>query len=126
MSASARTVRFGSGPWNTGAGDSADVLRYAVQADRAGLDLFTLSERPNVGGRFDAHAVLGGTSHLTGAVDVTNLPSRPVPMLARSIGARRDGSRHRSSDCSPSERRPARPCCSSATICPWWRSWPTV
>lgn len=91
MSASARTIRFGFGPWSTGAGDSADVFRYAVQADRAGLDLFTLSEHPNVGGRFDAHAVLGSTSHLTGAVNVTNLPSRPTPMPARSIGARRDG-----------------------------------
>ncbi|WP_405507390.1 LLM class flavin-dependent oxidoreductase [Streptomyces cyaneofuscatus] len=89
MSASARTVRFGFGPWSTGVGDSADVLRYAVQADRAGLDLFTLSDHPHVGGRLDAYAVLGvvlgSTSHLTAAVNVTNLPSRPAPMLARSI-----------------------------------------
>jgi alkanesulfonate monooxygenase SsuD/methylene tetrahydromethanopterin reductase-like flavin-dependent oxidoreductase (luciferase family) len=65
------------------------ILRCADQADRAGLDLFTLADHPYFASRLDAYAtlgaVLGRTSQITGAVTVTNLPSRPAPVLARTV-----------------------------------------
>lgn len=85
-----RRVLFGFG-LETGVSEVEALLAHARQADRAGLDLVTLSDHPYFPDRLDAYAalgvVLGATTNITGAVDVTNLPSRPAPMLARTITA---------------------------------------
>lgn len=61
----------------------------AEQADRDGLDIFSLSDHPYLGDRLDAYAavgfILGRTERLAGFVNVTNLPTRPAPMLARTV-----------------------------------------
>jgi alkanesulfonate monooxygenase SsuD/methylene tetrahydromethanopterin reductase-like flavin-dependent oxidoreductase (luciferase family) len=66
-----------------------ELLRMAEQADRDRLDLFSLSDHPYLGDRLDAYAclgfVLGATRRLAGLVNVTNLPTRPAPMLARTV-----------------------------------------
>lgn len=91
MTAPAQKVLFGYGPWNTGVEDVDGLLRSAEQADRDGLDLFTVSDHPYAGSKIDAYAilgvVLGRTSGITAVANVTNLPSRPAPMLARSVTA---------------------------------------
>ncbi|MEU8610419.1 LLM class flavin-dependent oxidoreductase [Actinoplanes sp. NPDC048791] len=65
------------------------LVRAARQADRAGLDHVSLSDHPYFGGRLDAYAavgfVLGRTERLAALANVTNLPSRPAPMLARTV-----------------------------------------
>ncbi|MBB5083199.1 LLM class flavin-dependent oxidoreductase [Nonomuraea endophytica] len=65
------------------------LLSQAVQADREDLDLVTVSDHPYLHDRLDAYAalglVLGRTDKITAAVNVTNLPSRPAPMLARTV-----------------------------------------
>jgi hypothetical protein len=47
----------------------------APQADRDGLDMFSLSDHPSIGGRLDAYAsvgfVLGSTQRLAGFANVT-------------------------------------------------------
>jgi alkanesulfonate monooxygenase SsuD/methylene tetrahydromethanopterin reductase-like flavin-dependent oxidoreductase (luciferase family) len=67
------------------------LLAHALRADRDGLDLVTLSDHPYLRDRLDAYAslafILGRTTAITGAVNVTNLPSRPVTMLARTLTA---------------------------------------
>lgn len=79
---------FGVGIGNA-IGTTAEAVRLAVQADRDGLDLFSLSDHPYYGGRLDAYAAvgfaLGATTRVSGLVNVTNLPSRPAPMLARTV-----------------------------------------
>jgi alkanesulfonate monooxygenase SsuD/methylene tetrahydromethanopterin reductase-like flavin-dependent oxidoreductase (luciferase family) len=80
----------GLGAWNGAeVGAAAETLQRAVQADRDGLDLVTVADHPYLGDRLDAYAtlgiVLGQTSRITGAVTVTNLPSRPAPVLARTV-----------------------------------------
>jgi alkanesulfonate monooxygenase SsuD/methylene tetrahydromethanopterin reductase-like flavin-dependent oxidoreductase (luciferase family) len=66
-----------------------ELLRMAEQADRDGLDLFSRADHPHLGDRLDAYAslgfVLGATRRLAGLVNVTNLPTRPAPMLARTV-----------------------------------------
>ncbi|WP_410630152.1 LLM class flavin-dependent oxidoreductase [Amycolatopsis sp. cmx-4-83] len=66
-----------------------DTLELAVQADRAGLDLITVSDHPYYADRLDAYAelgvLLGKTERISGLVSVTNLPTRPAAMLARTI-----------------------------------------
>ncbi|WP_418955419.1 LLM class flavin-dependent oxidoreductase [Streptomyces tritici] len=73
----------------TGIHELPDLLRLTRQADREGLDLFSLSDHPYLGGRVDAYAtlgfVLGRTERITGFANVTNLPTRPAPMLARMV-----------------------------------------
>ncbi|MEV5557813.1 LLM class flavin-dependent oxidoreductase [Nonomuraea wenchangensis] len=85
---SAPSVVFGFGAPG-GVGGAGELLRLAEQADRDGLDLFSLSDHPYLGGRLDAYAalgvVLGRTRRLSGLVNVTNLPTRPAPMLARTV-----------------------------------------
>ena len=81
---------IGLGAWNGAAvADVAQILDLAGQADRQGLDLFTLADHPYLGERLDAYAtlgfVLGHSKRLYGVVTVTNLPSRPAPILARTI-----------------------------------------
>jgi alkanesulfonate monooxygenase SsuD/methylene tetrahydromethanopterin reductase-like flavin-dependent oxidoreductase (luciferase family) len=81
-------VVFGFGA-HSGIEDGITLLRMAQQADRDGLDLFSLSDHPYLGARLDAYAtigfVLGRTNHIHGLANVTNLPTRPAPMLARTV-----------------------------------------
>jgi len=83
-----REVFFGFGT-HSGIGEAPDLLRMAQQADRDGLDLFSLSDHPYLGDRLDAYAaigfVLGRTQRIAGFANVTNLPTRPAPMLARAV-----------------------------------------
>jgi alkanesulfonate monooxygenase SsuD/methylene tetrahydromethanopterin reductase-like flavin-dependent oxidoreductase (luciferase family) len=85
-----RNVLFGFG-LETGIGEVSALLAHAMQADREGLDLVSLSDHPYVADGLDAYAtlgvVLGRTTNIAGAVNVTNLPSRHAPMLARTITA---------------------------------------
>ena len=78
------------GQWNgADAADAAGRVRLATRADRDGLDLFTVADHPYFGDKLDAYALtgflLGQTERITGMVAVTNLPSRPAPMLARTL-----------------------------------------
>ncbi|MCM3920163.1 LLM class flavin-dependent oxidoreductase [Frankia sp. AiPs1] len=85
-----KKVLFGFG-LETGVGEVDALLAHASQADRDGLDLVTLSDHPYFADRLDAYSVLGvvlgRTARVTGAVNVTNVPSRPAPMLARAVTA---------------------------------------
>jgi alkanesulfonate monooxygenase SsuD/methylene tetrahydromethanopterin reductase-like flavin-dependent oxidoreductase (luciferase family) len=68
-----------------------DVVRLAEQADRDGLDLFSLSDHPYLPNLLDAYAtlayLLGRTTRISALANVTNLPLRPAPMLARTASA---------------------------------------
>ncbi|WP_131737299.1 LLM class flavin-dependent oxidoreductase [Actinomadura roseirufa] len=79
---------FGIGG-STAVDAAPQTLRLAAQADRQGLDLLTFSDHPYFPDRLDAYAalgaVLGRTERISGLVSVTNLPTRPVPMLARTV-----------------------------------------
>ncbi|MEU5860532.1 MULTISPECIES: LLM class flavin-dependent oxidoreductase [unclassified Nonomuraea] len=79
---------FGFGA-HSGFEDLPELSRMVQQADRDGLDLFSLSDHPYLGERLDAYAtigfLLGGTRHIAGLANVTNLPTRPAPMLARTV-----------------------------------------
>ncbi|UVS80399.1 LLM class flavin-dependent oxidoreductase [Actinokineospora sp. UTMC 2448] len=81
-------VVFGFGA-HSGVDGGAELLAMARQADRDGLDVVSLSDHPYFGDRLDAYAaigfLLGGTSRISGFVNVTNLPTRPAPMLARTV-----------------------------------------
>ncbi|MET7463858.1 LLM class flavin-dependent oxidoreductase [Nonomuraea sp. NPDC005501] len=83
-----RKVLFGFGA-HSGIGELTELLRMAQEADRDGLDLFSLSDHPYIGERLDAYAalgfILGRTERITGFANVTNLPTRPPAMLARSV-----------------------------------------
>lgn len=85
---SAHKVVFGFGAHSV-VDDGPELLRMAQQADRDGLDLFSLSDHPYIGARLDAYAtigfILGRTQHLAGFANVTNLPTRPAPLLARTV-----------------------------------------
>ncbi|HEY4020629.1 MAG TPA: LLM class flavin-dependent oxidoreductase [Pseudonocardiaceae bacterium] len=69
--------------------EGAELLDLTAQADRDGLDVFSLSDHPYLGERLDAYAtlgfILGRTRVLAGFVNVTNLPTRPPAMLARTV-----------------------------------------
>jgi alkanesulfonate monooxygenase SsuD/methylene tetrahydromethanopterin reductase-like flavin-dependent oxidoreductase (luciferase family) len=79
---------FGFGAHST-IGDAPELLRLVQRADAGGLDLFSLSDHPYLGDRLDAYAtigfLLGGTRRIAGLANVTNLPTRPAPMLARHV-----------------------------------------
>jgi alkanesulfonate monooxygenase SsuD/methylene tetrahydromethanopterin reductase-like flavin-dependent oxidoreductase (luciferase family) len=81
-------VVFGFGA-HSGIDEVPELMRLTQQADRDGLDLFSLSDHPYLGGRLDAYAsmgfILGGTQRISGFANVTNLPTRPAPMLARTV-----------------------------------------
>jgi alkanesulfonate monooxygenase SsuD/methylene tetrahydromethanopterin reductase-like flavin-dependent oxidoreductase (luciferase family) len=81
-------VRFGLG-LETGVDQVSELLEHARFADDAGLDLVCVSDHPYFAERLDAYAalgfVLGATSNITGAVIMTNLLSRPAPILARTV-----------------------------------------
>jgi len=65
------------------------MLEHARKADEAGLDIVSLSDHPYFAERIDAYAalgfVLGATSTISGAAIMTNLLSRPAPVLARTV-----------------------------------------
>lgn len=86
--ATAHEVVFGFGA-HTAVGDIPELTRLVGQADRDGLDHFSLSDHPYLGERVDAYAgigfLLGGTRNISGLVNVTNLPTRPAAMLARTV-----------------------------------------
>ncbi|GAA3930016.1 LLM class flavin-dependent oxidoreductase [Actinomadura viridis] len=85
---SVQDIVFGFGA-HTSVEDVPELLRLARQADRDGLDVFSLSDHPYFGGRLDAYAaigfILGRTERVAGLANVTNLPTRPAPMLARTV-----------------------------------------
>ncbi|MFE0105564.1 LLM class flavin-dependent oxidoreductase [Streptomyces sp. NPDC059009] len=82
------SVLFGFGA-HSGIDGGAELLRSVQQADRDGLDHFSLSDHPYLGDRLDAYAsigfLLGRTERIAGFANVTNLPSRPAPLLARAV-----------------------------------------
>ena len=71
------------------ASDVAGVRRLVIQADVDGLDLFSLADHPYFGEKLEAYAALGFllglSTRISGVVTVTNLPSRPAPVLARTV-----------------------------------------
>jgi alkanesulfonate monooxygenase SsuD/methylene tetrahydromethanopterin reductase-like flavin-dependent oxidoreductase (luciferase family) len=79
---------FGFGAHST-IDEGPRLLDMARRADSDGLDLFSLSDHPYIGGRLDAYAaigvILGQTQRIAGLANVTNLPTRPAPMLARAV-----------------------------------------
>ncbi|NDU74992.1 LLM class flavin-dependent oxidoreductase [Actinomadura sp. DSM 109109] len=79
---------FGFGA-HTAVEDVPGLLSMVQQADRDGLHHFSLSDHPYLGDRVDAYAtigfLLGRTEHIAGFANVTNLPTRPAPMLARTV-----------------------------------------
>jgi alkanesulfonate monooxygenase SsuD/methylene tetrahydromethanopterin reductase-like flavin-dependent oxidoreductase (luciferase family) len=81
-------VLFGVG-LETGVHQVSEILGHARIADEAGLDIVSLSDHPYFADRLDAYAalgfVLGTTSKIAGAVIMTNLLSRPAPILARTV-----------------------------------------
>jgi alkanesulfonate monooxygenase SsuD/methylene tetrahydromethanopterin reductase-like flavin-dependent oxidoreductase (luciferase family) len=81
-------VLFGLG-LETGVDQVSEMLGHARLADEAGLDVVSLSDHPYFAERIDAYAalgfVLGATSNVTAAVIMTNLLSRPAPVLARTV-----------------------------------------
>lgn len=86
MSVPALVFGFGAHPEID---DAPEFERMVDQADRDGLDLFSLSDHPYAGARLDAYAaigfLLGRTRRIAGLANVTNLPTRPAPMLARTV-----------------------------------------
>lgn len=82
------SVVFGFGA-HSHLAESDELIDLALLADRSGLDIFSLSDHPYIGSRIDAYAalgfVLGRTHRLSGFANVTSLPTRPAPMLARTI-----------------------------------------
>ncbi|MGP4046175.1 LLM class flavin-dependent oxidoreductase [Streptomyces sp. 2A115] len=85
---SVQEVVFGFGA-HSGIDDGPELLRMVQQADRDGLDHFSLSDHPYIGERLDAYAtigfLLGRTQRIAGFANVTNLPTRPAPLLARTV-----------------------------------------
>jgi alkanesulfonate monooxygenase SsuD/methylene tetrahydromethanopterin reductase-like flavin-dependent oxidoreductase (luciferase family) len=83
-----RKVLFGLG-LEAGVHQVSEMLGHARVADEAGLDFVSLGDHPYFAERLDAYAalgfVLGATSNIAGAVIMTNLLSRPAPILARTI-----------------------------------------
>jgi alkanesulfonate monooxygenase SsuD/methylene tetrahydromethanopterin reductase-like flavin-dependent oxidoreductase (luciferase family) len=81
-------VLFGVG-LESGVDQVSDILAHARFADDAGLDVVSFSDHPYFSERIDAYAalgfILGATSNITGAVIMTNLLSRPAPILARTV-----------------------------------------
>jgi alkanesulfonate monooxygenase SsuD/methylene tetrahydromethanopterin reductase-like flavin-dependent oxidoreductase (luciferase family) len=66
-----------------------EMVGHARLADQAGLDIVSLSDHPYFAERIDAYAglafVLGATTGVTAATIMTNLLSRPAPVLARTV-----------------------------------------
>ncbi|TDD81056.1 LLM class flavin-dependent oxidoreductase [Actinomadura rubrisoli] len=79
---------YGPGP-DIPVTSAAALLRDAVRADDGGLDLISVTDHPYEGDRLEAYAslgaILGRTSKISAVATVTNLPVRPVPLLARTL-----------------------------------------
>jgi alkanesulfonate monooxygenase SsuD/methylene tetrahydromethanopterin reductase-like flavin-dependent oxidoreductase (luciferase family) len=89
-----RTVLFGAGlgAWNgVDVAAVTEIVALAQRADGLGLDLFSVADHPYFADRLDAYAtlafLLGRTTHISGVVTVTNLPSQPAPMLAHAVSS---------------------------------------
>ena len=86
MSGSA--VQYGIGVSNA-VRDVEQTMGIIEVADRAGLGHFSVSDHPYVGQMLDAYSLvgvaLGRTRSISGLVNVSNLPTRPAPMLARAV-----------------------------------------
>lgn len=87
-----RSVLFGVGLGDWSGADlteTRELARTAREADEAGLDFFTLADHPYLANRVDASVglafLLGRTARIRGAAVVTNLPSRPAPVLAHAV-----------------------------------------
>lgn len=84
----AENIRFGIGVSNA-VPDIAQTMGIVAVADRAGLDHFSVSDHPYIGRMLDAYSLvgvaLGRTEGISGMVNVSNLPTRPAPMLARAV-----------------------------------------
>ena len=82
------TTRFGIGVSNA-VRDIAQTTQIVAAADHAALDHFSVSDHPYIGHMLDAYSLvgvlLGRTQHISGMVNVSNLPTRPAPMLARAV-----------------------------------------
>ncbi|GAA2027178.1 LLM class flavin-dependent oxidoreductase [Catenulispora yoronensis] len=80
--------RFGLGVSNA-VRDIPQALDLVARVDRAGLDHFSVSDHPYHGRLLDAYSLvgfaLGRTARISGMVNVSNLPVRPAPMLARAV-----------------------------------------
>lgn len=80
--------RFGLGVSNA-VRDIPQTLDVVARVDQAGLDHFSVSDHPYLGRLLDAYSLigfaLGRTSRISGMVNVSNLPTRPAPMLARAV-----------------------------------------
>ncbi|NUP50389.1 MAG: LLM class flavin-dependent oxidoreductase [Catenulispora sp.] len=85
---SAAATRFGLGVSNA-VRDIPQTLELVAEVDAAGLDHFSVSDHPYLGRLLDAYSLigfaLGRTSRISGMVNVSNLPTRPAPMLARAV-----------------------------------------
>ncbi len=83
-----REISFGVGV-SSAVGEARRTVAETVRADHDGLDHFSVSDHPHVGDRLDAYSIvgvaLGATTRISGLVNVTNLPTRPAPMLARTV-----------------------------------------
>ena len=83
-----RKVLFGVG-MESGVHQVSEMLAHARLVDEAGLDVVGVSDHPYFAERLDAYAavgfVLGATNNIAGATIVTNLLSRPAPLLARTV-----------------------------------------
>ncbi|TDW17204.1 LLM class flavin-dependent oxidoreductase [Kribbella kalugense] len=84
------TVKFGYGSPDQ-IRDVPTILRLAQRADEAGLDHVSLSDHPYVADLLEGYAgvgfLLGRTERLSAFVNVTNLPLRPAPLLARTTSS---------------------------------------
>lgn len=80
-------VRFGYGSPDS-VREVAAIVRLAQRADADGLDHVSLADHPYVPDMLDGYAaiafLLGRTDRLSAFVNVTNLPLRPAPVLART------------------------------------------
>ncbi|GAA1958303.1 LLM class flavin-dependent oxidoreductase [Catenulispora subtropica] len=80
--------RFGLGVSNA-VRDIPQTLDLVARVDQAGLDHFSVSDHPYLGRLLDAYSLvgfaLGRTTRISGMVNVSNLPTRPAPMLARAV-----------------------------------------
>ena len=82
------TIRFGIGVSNA-VREIQQTMEIVERVDRAGLDHFSVSDHPYEGRLLDAYSflgvALGRTQRISGMVNVSNLPTRPAPMLARAV-----------------------------------------
>lgn len=62
-----------------------EMLTHARVADEAGLDFVSVNDHPYFADYAALGFVLGATSNVSAAVIMTNLLSRPAPILARTV-----------------------------------------